>query len=203
MSLWTLLARRAQDPKCAVRRSAVTALSALGTVSVPPAGPTASLLAQRAADSSRAVRRAALAALGSFASREGGAWSRAWVVAAWPRACDTEASVAAQVLSDFTTIVIDRVLSNFQDDTLWQLIEDADQPSSDMGKYMQKICALLAKEKKLPRKLVTNLEHAITKTSRRGPWILLAYVAPYCAEHITHKPVADRWNKLKNNNKGE
>lgn len=202
VSLWTLLARRAQDPKCAVRRSAVTALAALGAVTVPPAGPTASLLAQRAADPSRAVRRAALGALGSFAAREGGAWSRAWVVAAWPRACDTEASVAAQVLNDFTAIVIDRVISNYQDDTLWQLIEDADQPSSDMGKYMQKICALLAKEKKLPRKLVTNLEHAITKTSRRGPWILLAYVAPFCAEQITHKLVADRWNKLKSTDKG-
>jgi hypothetical protein len=82
------------------------------------------------------------------------------------------------------------------------LIEDAEQPSNDMGKYMQKICALLAKEKKLPRKLVTNLEHAITKTSRRGPWILLAYVAPFCADHITHKLVADRWNKVKNNDKG-
>lgn len=63
-------------------------------------------------------------------------------------------------------IIILLIISFFigsNEDSVWILLNEIDKRAPEITKFLQKICALLGKEKQLPKKLIICLENAITK----------------------------------------
>jgi hypothetical protein len=118
-----------------------------------------------------------------------------------PLCFDTEQTVQERVTHYFEEIVFDNVIEaskkNDPDAPIWLLLEDLDNASPDAPKHLERIFSSLGKENRIPKLLVKSLHSFLAKHQLKGAWLLLAYIAPFVAQHLDADFAVSCWNKVK------
>ncbi|KAL6061676.1 Condensin-2 complex subunit D3 [Balamuthia mandrillaris] len=195
--LLDLLKRRALDEKCNVRKSAIQLLEVLGLSQEELLLGAAEIrfLGERCEDPSVSIRKQAMISLGNLMRRHPShpLLYKTWLQTVLPMIADAEATIQERCLDEVEAIILSRLIhstnknsssydANAVGGSVWLLLNHID---SETERYLERICHLLERQKRLSKSLVDTLQKAIQQPSAstssaaavQGGWMLLQHVA--------------------------
>eukprot|EP01119_Soliformovum_irregulare_P025524 TRINITY_DN9493_c0_g1_i1.p1 TRINITY_DN9493_c0_g1~~TRINITY_DN9493_c0_g1_i1.p1 ORF type:complete len:1075 (-),score=286.46 TRINITY_DN9493_c0_g1_i1:69-3293(-) len=198
----SLLRRRMTDDKCNVRRSALQVLEIVEIIGHEAKSSTMflskkdlSIFKEACYDSAVSIRKQAIASLMELMNHfsSSSVLCAVFLDALLPMIMDVESSVQDKCVDAIQEFLLNRIAKN--EDSAWLLLQNLD---SNNLLYLQKICALLGKQKRFSKGLVHSLQNEMESPKHQyGCWLLLAEVASFSASAMDHKAVLKFWNSIK------
>lgn len=199
--LLSILARRANDTKSAVRKSALQALEAMTAFAWYNVGQEElAALHQGCIDPATTVRKQALLSLTAILKRfpTEDSVRRAWLECIMPLTLDKEETIsrkAIEALHDF--ILKPASAKKLSDDNVhqtlaWQLLSVVDE-KQDLRRYLQRLCGFWDREGVFKKSIFDNLIAYVSNPSTTGGWSLLSDMASCKPQMVNTAAIVEAW----------
>jgi condensin-2 complex subunit D3 len=179
--LRAVLARRANDPKSAVRKSALQAIEAMTTFEWYSIGQEElAALHQGCIDPATTVRKQALNSLTIILTRfpTEDSVQRAWLDSAMPLSLDKEETISRRAADALHDVILKPAAQKAQSGTAmqclaWKMLALVDE-KQDLRRYLQRLCSHWARENVFKTQLFDNVLVHVSGATGGGGWSLLS-----------------------------
>eukprot|EP01133_Synstelium_polycarpum_P002517 gene2517-2876_t len=205
-SLVGFLARRADDDKSGVRKSALQVLEVICAAQPTCNRAILNILTRRMADTSPLIRKQVIATLTLLLKRfiDDDSVLVAWRTSIFPLIADRESAVVDRAIDALNEMVFQAVIANESNPAgtsyLWRLLDGV--VSGDLTPYLHKACSLMASRKLITPPLIKALQTVLRADAKGdmtsiGGWTLLAEIGHCCASKLDQSLILSTWNSYK------
>ena len=199
--LLAILARRANDTKSAVRKSALQAIEAATAFPWRTVGPDElSALQQGCIDPATTVRKQAMNSLTCILKRFPAvdAVRRTWLECIMPLTLDKEETISRKAVENLQDHILKPASAkslrddNAEQTLAWQLLAVVDE-KQDLRRYLQRLCGFWDREGVFKKSTFDNLIAYVSDPATVGGWSLLSDMASCKPQMVNTGSIVDAW----------